>query len=80
MDLSLPHGAVIDDQNQLITVDLGRIQLSFSFEEWEDFIGMISDIDTVVQSNVTAEGYTCPSCGTQKVFYDYQQPDEDEYN
>jgi len=80
MNIPLPHGATIEDEKQVITLDLGMIQLKFSFEEWEDFVEIISDIDSVFQSKVSAEAYKCPSCGTAKSFYDYNEPDEDEYN
>ena len=80
MNIPLPHGAAIEDKKQIITLDLGMIQLKFSFEEWEDFVEIISDIDSVFQSNVSAEAHKCPSCGTAKNFYDYNEPEEDEYN
>ena len=80
MKIHLPHGCSIDDKENVIVLDLGSVQLKFSFEEWEDFVSVISDIDSVIQTNLSVESFTCPSCGSLNGSYEYRQPSDDEYN
>lgn len=80
MKKELPHNAEIDTEKEELTLNLGSVCLNFSFEEWDDFISMISDIDTVFQANLTVESYACPTCGSANNSYEYNEPTEEEYN
>jgi len=80
MKKQLPHKAEIDTETEELTLNLGSVCLNFSFEEWDEFISMISDIDTVFQANLTVESYMCPTCGSANNSYEYNEPTEEEYN
>ena len=80
MKTPLPHGAEIDSEKRIIAINLGSVHLKFSFDEWDDFIEMIADIDTIFQSNLKVDSYACPSCGSETNSYEYNEPTEEEYN
>jgi len=80
MKVNLPHGSELDTEHNEIKVNLGNVILNFSLEEWEEFILIISDVDTVLQSNLKAESFVCSSCGSETNSYEYNDPTKEEYN
>jgi len=80
MKVSLPHGSELDTETNEVKISLGNVILNFSLEEWEEFISIIGDIDTVLQSNLQVDSFVCPSCGSANNSYKYHEPSEEEYN
>ncbi len=76
----LPHGAYVDTEKQTINLPLGSITISFTFEEWAGFIETVDDINVVLQANLDASIYQCPSCGTVAAVYEYEEPEDEETN
>ena len=80
MKVSLPHGSELDTETNEIKINLGSVILNFSLEEWEEFITIIGDVDTVLQANLKVESFICPSCGSANNSFEYNEPTEEEYN
>ncbi len=76
----LPHGAYVDTEKQTINLPLGSITIRFTFEELAGFIETVDDINVVLQANLDASIYQCPSCGTVAAVYEYEEPEDEETN
>ena len=78
--VDLPHGATIDPDTGQVSICLGQVSLNFSLEEWENFLLMIDDINTVVQTNSIENVVQCPACNTVSRYIQYEEPAEEDIN
>jgi len=63
MSNELPPGLVIDKENQKLTIPFGPIALTVTFEEWDEFVEKIDDIDAILAVHLQTNAYQCEACG-----------------
>ena len=79
--ISLSSGAVIDGENGLVIFPVGEFMtLKFTFEEWTQFVEMVSDMNLVFESNTSSTTFMCGSCGTVNTAIEYDEVKEEDMN
>ncbi len=78
--VELPHGCTLDPATGELNLNLGRVSLQFSLEEWEDFTALVDDVNVVVQTNSVENVMQCPACNTVSRYVHYEEPTEEELN
>ena len=80
MSNELPTGLVIDKENKKLTIPFGPISLTVTFEEWDDFVEKIDDIDSILASRLQTDTYQCEACGSLNTITEYVEPEDGEFN
>lgn len=81
MSLHLDGGVIIDSENRMIVFPVGNsIVLKFTFEEWADFIALVSDANLVFESNTSVNSYQCGACGSVNEVLEYEEPEEEDFH
>jgi len=78
--VELPHGASIDQEENIVSFPLGSITLNLTFEEWQEFADAVDDVNTVLQSNTVESVMQCPTCNTIASYISYEEPSEKDVN
>tara|TARA_R110001583_G_scaffold38874_6_gene125196 strand:- start:1776 stop:2015 length:240 start_codon:yes stop_codon:yes gene_type:complete len=79
--MHFPSGVIIDGENNLINFPVGdSLILKFTFEEWMEFVGLVSDVNLVFESNTVVDTYSCGACGTINSTLEFQEPTDEELN
>ena len=80
MSSEVPAGLVIDKENKRLTIPFGPIALTVTFEEWDEFVEKIDDIDAILAANLQTNAYQCDSCGAVNTITEYVEPEDSEFN
>ncbi len=81
MSIQLDGGVIIDGENRLVIFPVGNsIVLKFTFEEWGDFVALVSDANLVFETNTSVNSYQCGACGSINEVLDYEEPEEGDYH
>ena len=78
--IELPHGAWYDPTSGFVTFAIDRMTLSFTIEEFSDFIEQVTDISDILFQMVQTEGDECPTCGSRVEVSSVVPPDDSDYN
>lgn len=68
----LPHGAVFDEEQQKIYIDVDNVTIAFTVEEFLNFSAQISDIQLFITFYSQVIEKYCPDClqGTQEIVFE----------
>ena len=79
--ISLENGIVIDGQNNLVIFPVGEsLVLKFTFEEWIQFVSMVSDANLIFESNTEINNYQCGACGAVNSTIEFEEPDDEDFH
>ena len=76
----LPHSAVVDNEQNIIHLPLGALTLHISFEEWEEFVSIINDVNVAFKNNLEGVVHECASCGSVNIDLQYIEPTDQDLN
>ena len=81
MPLHFDNGVIIDGENNTVTLPVGEsLVLKFTFEEWMEFVSIVSDANLVFESNTVVNTYACGACGTVNSTMEFEEPEEEDFN
>ena len=80
MSSAVPAGLEIDKETKRLTIPFGPIALTVTFEEWDEFVEKIDDIDAILAANLQTNAYQCDSCGAVNTITEYVEPEDSEFN
>ena len=78
--LKLPHGALLDVKEGLVSFLIDRLTASFTIDDFFHLCAQLADIKTVVEQLVVTEQNECPTCGTTFEIKSIVSPDDTDYN
>ena len=80
MSSETPPGLVIDKENKKLTIPFGPIALTVTFEEWDEFVERIDDIDAILALQLQTNAYQCEACGAVNTVTEFIEPEDGEFN
>jgi hypothetical protein len=81
MPLQLENGIIIDGQNNTIIFPVGEaLILKFTFEEWIDFVSLVSDANLIFETNTLVNNYQCGACGAVNSSLEFEEPNDEDFN
>lgn len=73
--------AVIDGENGLVIFPISdSITLRLTFEEWENFVNNVYEVNLLFEATTRSESFVCGSCGTFNTKVEYYEPDDEDIN
>jgi hypothetical protein len=74
-------GAVIDGENDVVVFPVSDFMiLKFSFEEWLEFVALVSEMNMLFESNTVVNAFRCGSCGTVNSAIEFEEVKEEDLN
>ena len=81
MPLQLENGIIIDGQTNTIIFPVGEaLILKFTFEEWMDFVSLVSDANLIFETNTSVNNYQCGACGAVNSSLEFEEPNDEDFN
>jgi len=81
MPLQLENGIIIDGQTNTIIFPVGEaLILKFTFEEWMDFVSLVSDANLIFETNTAVNNYQCGACGAVNSSLEFEEPNDEDFN
>ena len=74
--VELPHGALLDPETQIVSLQMGQYRLKLPVDQLEELAEMVDDILTVLASVVQVTESHCPTCGSVNSTIEIKDPDE----
>jgi hypothetical protein len=79
-DIELPHGAWFDPASGYISFTIERMTLSFTVEEFEEFVNSMNDIEEIIEQMIVIEREVCPTCGSSFETKIVEVPKDGDFN
>jgi len=79
--MQFPSGVIIDGENNIVTFPVGdSLVLKFTFEEWMEFVHLVSDVNLIFENNSTVDTFACGACGTINSTIEFNEPVDEDFN
>ena len=79
--ITLASGAIIDGENGVVVFPIGDFMtLKFTFEEWSQFVELVSDMNLVFETNTSNTTFMCGACGTVNTEVEFEEVKEEDIN
>lgn len=81
MAISFSDGVIIDGDNGIVTFPVGEsLTLKFTFEEWLEFVNLVTEANVIFETNSQVNTYSCGFCGSINSEIEFIEPQEEDYN
>ena len=67
--------------NKIVTFPVGEsLTLKFTFEEWLEFVNLVTEANVIFETNSQVNTYSCGFCGSINSEIEFIEPQEEDYN